>query len=140
LLFIIGTELAAGTFALGFGGIPIAFLIVASSGIPGVGVNPGLRPFFICSALGMPGVDLPVIGTTVPLAGMPGIGAPFTGSGLDDSPGGMFAGSSFIMAFAFVLEFELETADDPQADKSAAAASKIAVVLNIKKKPLETLK
>jgi len=121
LPFIVGGALFPTGLALMFsGGNPIDFLIVAGSGIPGVGVRPGLIPFFSCSALGIPGVGVLPTGNAPPFPGMPG--TPLTGSGLPDNPGGMFAGSSF-MIFALVteLEFELEFAFDDGAEPHAVA-------------------
>jgi len=130
-----------GTALILRGGMPICFRSVSGEGIPGVGVSPGFTPFLISSGPGMPGVGVVPFGNAAaPLAGIPG--TPFTGSGLPESPGGIFAGSSFIM-FALV-ETELGTevvefaAGDPHADKRAAATSDKATVLVIKKrKPLK---
>ena len=112
------------------GGRPICFLIVAGSGMPGVGVRPGFTPFLIWSGPGIPGVGVVPLGrTTAPLLGMPG--TLLTGSGLPDRPGGIFAGSSF-MTFAFVvteagiLVLVLALgADEPQAIERNAAATDI---------------
>lgn len=116
------------------GGIPIDFLIVAGSGIPGVGVRPGFNPFLSCSALGIPGVGVLPTGKTPPFDGIPG--TPFTGNGLPESPGGMFAGSSFMTLALAATEFEteefiLEVADEPQAVMSKAAGNNKTKVLNI---------
>ncbi len=123
--------------------MPIAFLIVAGSGMPGVGVRPGLRPFFNSSALGIPGVGVVPFGTTAPFVGIPGISLPFIGSGLADKPGGIFAGSNLTATFAFedkvlVFPFELfETADEPHPVNIAAVPNNIAIDLIIKIEPLE---
>jgi hypothetical protein len=128
-----GALLPAGLAFILVGGIPIDFLIVAGSGIPGVGVWPGFIPFLSCSALGIPGVGVLPTGSTPPFAGMPG--TPLTGSGLPDKPGGMFAGSSLII-FA-LLETELETeltldvGDEPHADKRATTTKNKGKILNI---------
>jgi hypothetical protein len=110
------------------GGRPICFLKVAGSGIPGVGVRPGFIPFFICSALGMPGVGVVPFGSAwAPLAGIPG--TLVTGKGLPDRPGGIFAGSSFIgaalTALAAAAEFEFDGAEPHAVDKAAHANKKI---------------
>jgi hypothetical protein len=118
------------------GGRPICFLMVAGSGMPGVGVRPGLTPFLISSGPGIPGVGVfPTGNGPAPLAGIPG--TPFTGNGLPESPGGILAGSSLI-TFAFVetelgIEFMLEFGDDPHAQTNAAAASDKNIVLYIMK-------
>ena len=115
------------------GGKPIDFLIVAGSGIPGVGVRPGLIPFFSCSALGMPGVGVLPTGSTPPFAGMPG--TPLTGSGLPDNPGGIFAGSSFmilaLVAIALEAELALDVGDEPHAVIRKAPANNRTNVLDI---------
>jgi hypothetical protein len=134
LLFIIVGGLFPGGLALIFnGGNPICFLSVAGSGIPGVGVKPGFSPFLSCSALGMPGVGVFPTGNTPPFAGMPG--TPFIGIGLPERPGGILAGSSF-MTFAFDAprfesEFALDVEEEPQADRTKAAASEKTKFLNI---------
>ena len=121
-------------------GRPSCFRSVAGSGMPGVGVRPDLIPFFICSALGMPGVGVLPTGNTVPLAGMPGGILADGGSGLVESPGGIFAGSILIAMLA--LEFELEFAFDGTLDPQPAPAktiidpSKTAILLNILNSPL----
>ena len=136
LLFIIAGGLFPGSWAFIFsGGKPIAFRNVAGSGIPGVGVNPGLSPFLSCSALGIPGVGVVPLGS-VPLAGKPG--TPFIGIGLPDKPGGILAGSNLMM-FAFEIgfdelefaEFSFDTAGEPHAVKMIDAASVKTTFLNI---------
>ena len=132
--FIVGGALFPGGLAFIFsGGIPIDFLIVAGSGIPGVGVRPGFIPFLSCSALGMPGVGVLPTGSTPPFAGMPG--TPLTGSGLPDSPGGIFAGSSFMTLALVAIELEteltLEVGDEPHAAVRKAPAKNRTNVLDI---------
>jgi hypothetical protein len=124
-----------GTALMFNGGSPIAFLIVAGSGIPGVGVRPGFTPFLISSGPGMPGVGVVPFGKAAAFAGMPG--TLLTGSGLPESPGGMFAGSSLIIfAFEvteFELEFAFEVAFEPHAVSKAAANSDNVKILIINK-------
>ena len=129
-----GAELFPGGLAFIFkGGNPICLRSVAGSGIPGVGVIPGFMPFFNCSALGIPGVGVVPFGKTPPFAGKPG--TPFIGIGLPDRPGGIFAGSSFMM-FALVetesgIEFEFDAAGEPQAARAKAAIKDKPTVLSI---------
>jgi len=58
------------------GGSPICFLIVAGSGMPGVGVAPGLNGFFNSAGLGIPGVGVVPFGKGEMFAGMPGVFTP----------------------------------------------------------------
>jgi len=132
--FIVGGGLfAPGLAFILSGGRPIDLLMVAGSGIPGVGVRPGFIPFLSCSALGIPGVGVLPTGSTPPFAGIPG--TPLTGSGLPDSPGGMFAGSSFItlalVAIALEAEFALDVGDEPHAEMRKAPANNRTHVLDI---------
>jgi hypothetical protein len=62
-------------------------------------------------------------------------GTPLTGSGLPDSPGGIFAGSSFItlalLGTALETELTLDVGDEPHADISKAPANNRTNVLDI---------
>ena len=93
------------TFA---GGSPICFLIVAGSGMPGVGFGPGLNGFFNSASLGIPGVGLVPFGNGVTFADMPGAFADGV-TEFVENPGGIFAGSIFtaIFEFTFALLFAL---------------------------------
>jgi len=96
-------------------GSPICFRIVASSGIPGIGVLPGLKPFLNCSLDGMPGIGLLPKGTFA-FNEIPGGIVSEGGSGLAESPGGIFAGSSLISlgARVFALAFSFDDEFEPQ--------------------------
>jgi hypothetical protein len=72
LFIIIGTPLPGRAFTF-VGCVPICRLIVAGSGMPGVGVAPGLTPFLILAASGIPGVGVP-FGEGAAVAGALGVG------------------------------------------------------------------
>lgn len=109
--------------------------MLASSGIPGIGVLPGLKPFFICSADGIPGTGLLPIGKLTALTEIPGGIFADGGKGLADKPGGMFAGSIFIslgiMFESFVLDATFDGLPEPQPHKIKARPKSIARFLNI---------
>lgn len=90
--------------------------MVAASGIPGVGVTPGLIPFFISASLGIPGVGVAPLGKAVTFAGIPGVVFVDGGNGLVDSPGGRLFGSTATVVFVFELaaEFVFAGAPEPQ--------------------------
>jgi hypothetical protein len=135
VLRIIGT--LALTFEL-FGERPICFRIVSGSGIPGVGVVPFFTPRFNSSGLGMPGVGVVPFCSGCPFTGMPGMGLPFTGSGLAESPGGMFAGSRTVVFTPPLARFELALLDvvPPQPSERSAHTPMIKpnICFNIKNK------
>ena len=112
-------------------GRPICLRIVASSGIPGIGVLPGVKPFLNCSELGMPGMGLLPIGILTAFTEIPGGKFAEGGNALAESPGGIFAGSSFISLFARVLELEFDGVFDPQPKQKMAANMIKIVFLNI---------
>src|SRR4051812_18969248 len=99
--------------------------------MPGVGTLPGLKPFLSCSALGMPGVNLPD-GGTVALTEIPGGMFPLSGTGFPERPGGMFAGSSLIslavLEFEFELTFTFSVAFEPL---HAAVARAILIIIPV---------
>jgi hypothetical protein len=103
-------------FGFSIGGT-FCFCIVFGSGIPGVGVLPGLNGWFAFFG-SIPGIGVPPFGsefilTTAALAGMPGV-FPETGSGLVVIPGG----SGWLVAVvltALALAFPPVSVADPQA-------------------------
>jgi len=104
ILFIMGTSFPGGAVLM-FAGLAIIRFISSGEGIPGVGVRPGLIPFFNCSGLGMPGVGVVPFGIWIePFEGIPGA---FAGgeTGCTDSPGGKLALSR--VTATPVLTFEL---------------------------------
>ena len=92
----------------------------SGDGIPGVGVAPGFFGLFSSASLGIPGIGVAPRGSAVTVGGIPAAEFVVIGTGLPDSPGGIFAGSIFtavltttLLAFAlFALftEVELEQA------------------------------
>lgn len=115
--------------------MPICFRIVASSGIPGIGVLPGVKPFLNCSLVGIPGMGLLPIGIFTAFTEIPGGKFAESGSRFAESPGGIFAGSSLISPLAMELEFELvfdgPLEPQPKPVKMTAKPSKRAVFLHI---------
>lgn len=111
VLFIIDTLAAGFAGALTFvTGRPICLRIVSGSGMPGVWVLPGLKPFFNASALGIPGIGLLPSGKTFAFKEIPGGRVAEGSSGLAERPGGIFAGSSFISRLVMALEFRFALA------------------------------
>ena len=115
--------------------------IVASSGIPGIGVVPGFFFFFSSASDGIPGIGVVPFGPA--FTGIPGVLGEI-GTDFPESPGGLFAGSSFISeftvarVFAFALTDEFAGAAPPHAvmnDMATATVDKIRV-LNIHAAPL----
>lgn len=86
---------------------------VSASGMPGIGVGPGLNGFLNSASLGIPGVLAP-LGKGGTFAEMPGV---FAGGviGFVENPGGIFAGSILTSVFAavFVLLLAVELATPP---------------------------
>jgi len=85
---------------------------VSGSGIPGVGVAPGLKGFLIFAASGIPGVGVP-LGTLLASfgSGIPGVVFADGAIGLVEKPGGkLFASTLTLPAptteFAFALVFD----------------------------------
>jgi len=92
---------------------------VAGSGMPGVGVTPGFKPFFSSTGLGIPGVGVAPFGRAVTFAGMPGVLFPDGWTGLVEIPGGILFGSTltfvFVFAvFAFAARLDPAGAPEPQ--------------------------
>lgn len=104
--------------------------MVAGSGIPGVGVTPGLIPFFISAGLGIPGVGVAPLGKEVMFAGMPGVVLAEGGTGLVESPGGILFGSTVPMMFVFELAtlFVFAGAPEPQPKPDARSKKHIVVI------------
>ena len=103
---------------------------MAASGIPGVGVTPGLIPFFISASLGIPGVGVAPLGKAVTFAGMPGIELAEGGTGLVESPGGRLFGSRLTIPFEFELAvlFAFAGAPEPQPKPDARNRKHIVVI------------
>lgn len=113
--FIMGASFPGGAVFI-LAGFAIIRLISSGDGIPGVGVRPGLIPFFNFSGLGMPGVGVVPVGRgTAPLAEIPGAFAAGV-TGWIDRPGGKFALSSVtpvvVLAFVFELRLAFELTGD----------------------------
>jgi len=95
----------------------MAFRISSCEGIPGVGVTPGLMPFFIVAGSGIPGVGVAPLGKLVTVGGIPGVVFADGGIASGFRPSGMFAGSNAtgpLELFEVTLTFEFEVADEPQ--------------------------
>lgn len=133
--FIIGVSVvAAGDGVPSLGCIPICLRISSGEGMPGVGVTPGFIGFLSSSGLGIPGVGVAPFGIDIGLAGIPGVGVPFNGTGLVDKPAGKLVLSSVTVPF----EFPAALFDGPELPQAAINViivknERIKKILNINK-------
>jgi hypothetical protein len=102
----------------------ICRLNVSGSGIPGVGVAPGLNGLRKFAASGIPGVGVAPFGTTLAFAGsgIPGVVFADGGIGLVDKPGGKLFASTLTAPvptpFTFVFATVFDSVVEPHANIS----------------------
>jgi len=97
------SKFAGGGLFMSVAGRFICLRKVAGSGIPGVGVSPGLTGLLRVLGSGIPGVGVAPLGTlfTSLGAGIPGVVLVEGGAGLAEKPGGRSCGAIIIVAFVF---------------------------------------
>jgi hypothetical protein len=98
-IIIAGSSPGTGGGAVIFVFPRICLRSVSGSGIPGVGVAPGLNGFRRVSGSGMPGVGVAPFGRLFAFfgSGIPGVAFAEGGIGLVDNPGGKLFASTFVL-------------------------------------------